>query len=445
MSDAVTAFMHDVISRNAGEREFLQAVSDVIEDIIPVLDRHPEFREAQILERLVEPERVVSFRVPWVDDHGRVRVNRGFRVQFNSALGPYKGGLRFHASVTQSIVKFLAFEQTFKNALTTLPMGGGKGGSDFSVRGKSDGEVLRFCQAFTSELFRHVGPDTDVPAGDVGVGGREIGYMFGQYKRLRNRFEGWITGKGVDWGGSRVRTQAAGFGTVYFGEEMLERHGQSFAGKTVAISGYGNLGYYALEKLNELGAKVVTIADETHYIYEPDGIRDEKAAFVRDLWNLHRQHTDSYADHWGVELRPGRPWNVPCDVAIPTAAQNEIDERDAEKLVANGCKCVVEGANMPCTPHAVRVFRESGVLFGPGKAANAGGVAVSGLEMTQNSLRTSWSREEVDRRLREIMRRIHRVCLATADEYGFRDDYAAGANIAGFLRVADAMLAQGVV
>ncbi len=445
MSSPVAEFMLDVTARNPGEREFLQAVEEVLESIVPVLDRHPEYRSARIIQQLVEPERVVSFRVPWVDDRGQTQVNRGFRVQFNSAMGPYKGGLRFHASVNQSIVKFLAFEQTFKNALTTLPMGGGKGGSDFSVRGKSDEEIMRFCQAFMNELFRHVGADTDVPAGDVGVGGREIGYLFGQYKRLVNRFEGVITGKGLAWGGSLIRKEAAGYGTVYFAQEMLARRGESFAGKTVAISGYGNLGFHALEKLNELGAKVVTIADEDFYIHEPDGFKGEKAAYVHDLWMVHHQTVQAYSEHWNVPMQPGRPWAVPCDVAIPTAAQNEIDADDAKRLVAHGCKLVVEGANMPCTPEAVDVFRHHGVLYGPGKAANAGGVAVSGLEMSQNSARSNWSREEVDRRLREIMKRIHDACLETAESYGQPDDYAAGANIAGFLRVANAMQAQGVV
>ena len=438
-------FMQQVSQRDPQEREFHQAAREVVESVWPVLERRPELRQARILERLVEPERVVMFRVPWVDDSGEPQVHRGFRVQFNCALGPYKGGLRFHRSVTLSIMKFLAFEQTFKNALTTLPIGGGKGGSDFSPRGRSDGEIMRFCQSFITELFRHVGPHTDVPAGDVGVGGREIGYLYGQYKRLANRFEGWITGKGLNWGGSLIRKEAAGYGTVYFAQEMLAGHGQTFEGKTVAISGYGNLGYHALEKLNELGAKVVTIADEDHYIYEPDGIRGEKARFTHDLWMVRRQHLDAYADKWGVELRPGRPWSVPCDAALPTAAENEITAEDAKKLVENGCKLVAEGANMPCTPEAVDIFQEHGVLYGPGKAANAGGVAVSGLEMTQNSSMTYWSREEVDRRLREIMSRIHRACLETAEAYGKKDNYVAGANIAGFLRVADAMLDQGLV
>lgn len=445
MSDATREFMEQIVRRDPGEREFHQAVHEVVESIWPVLERRPEFRKAGILERAVEPERVVSFRVPWMDDQGNVNVNRGYRVQFNSALGPYKGGLRFHRSVSLSIMKFLAFEQTFKNALTTLPMGGGKGGSDFSSRGRSDAEIMRFCQSFVTELFRHVGANTDVPAGDVGVGGREIGYMFGQYKRLTNRFDGWITGKGLNWGGSLIRKEAAGFGTVYFAQEMLAANKQSFEGKTVAMSGYGNLGFHALEKVNELGGKVVTIADEENHIYEPDGIKGEKADFVADLWMVRRQTLEVYAEKFKTPLRPGRPWSVPCDIAIPTAAENEIDGEDAKRLIANGCKLVVEGANMPCTPEAVEAFQHNGVLFAPGKAANAGGVAVSGLEMSQNSMRTSWTREEVDRKLRDIMKRIHRVCLETAREYNVPNNYVAGANIAGFLRVAESMLDQGVV
>ncbi|MBI5864667.1 MAG: NADP-specific glutamate dehydrogenase [Planctomycetes bacterium] len=445
MSPAVQMFMHDVAARNPGEREFHQAVGEVVESVMPVVEKQPEFRKARMLERIVEPERAVMFRVPWVDDRGEVRVNRGFRVQFNSALGPFKGGLRFHSSVNLSIVKFLGFEQMFKNALTTLPMGGGKGGSDFSPKGKSDGEVMRFCQAFMGELFRHVGPDTDVPAGDVGVGGREIGYLFGQYKKLVNRFEGWITGKGLNWGGSLIRKEAAGFGTVYFAAEMLATRGQTFDGKTVCISGYGNLGSHALEKVNELGGKVVTIADEHNYIYEPDGIKGDKARYVIDLWQVHRQGLEAYAEKYGAKLLPGRPWKTPCDVAIPTGAENEITLDDAKALVANGCKCVAEGANMPSTAEAIKHFQDNGVLFGPGKAANAGGVATSGLEMTQNSIRMAWSREEVDAKLKEIMKRIHCVCLETAEAYGTPGNYVNGANIAGFVKVANAMLDQGVV
>ncbi len=445
MSAAVNEFMQEVINKNPGEREFHQAVGEVVESVMPLVEKRPELRRGRVLERVVEPERVVMFRVPWMDDRGEVQVNRGFRVQFNSALGPYKGGLRFHSSVNLSIIKFLGFEQMFKNALTTLPMGGGKGGSDFSPKGKSDAEVMRFCQAFMSELFRHVGPDTDVPAGDVGVGGREIGYMFGQYKKLANRFEGWITGKGLNWGGSLVRKEAAGFGTVYFAAEMLATKGQTLEGKTVCMSGYGNLGSHAMEKVNELGGKVVTIADEQNYIYEPEGIKGEKAKYVIDLWQVHRLGLDAYANKYGVKLHPGRPWKTPCDVAIPTGAENEITLEDAKALVANGCKCVAEGANMPSTAEAMHYFLEHGVLFGPGKAANAGGVATSGLEMSQNSMRLAWSREEVDAKLKEIMKRIHRVCLDTAAAFGKPGNYVVGANIAGFAKVADSMLDQGVV
>ncbi len=441
----VEAFMNSVRERDAKEPEFLQAVHEVIESVAPCIERHPEFRKARILERIVEPERVVMFRVPWMDDRGEVQVNRGMRVQFNSALGPYKGGLRFHASVTLSVIKFLGFEQTFKNALTTLPMGGGKGGSDFNPKGKSDGEVMRFCQSFMTELFRHVGPDTDVPAGDIGVGGREVGFMFGQYKRLVNRFEGWITGKGLNWGGSRIRTEAAGYGTIYFGAEMLATRNQTFEGKTVCCSGYGNLGTYAIEKLNELGAKVVTIADEEGYAYDPEGIKGEKFNYVRDLWSVYRQSPKEYADKFKVQWRPGRPWEVPCDVAVPTGAENEIRLEDAKKLVANGCKCVVEGANMPSTPEAIHTFQQAGLLFGPGKAANAGGVATSGLEMSQNSMRLAWSREEVDAKLKDIMKRIHKACIDTAAAHGKPGNYVDGANIAGFMKVATAMMEQGLV
>ena len=449
MNPAAKAFMSELAQRNPGEREFLQSVEHVVESIWPVLDRRPELRESRILERLVEPERTVIFRVPWVDDRGRVQVNRGFRVQFNSAIGPYKGGLRFHASVNLSIIKFLAFSQTLKNALTTLPMGGGKGGSDFSPKDKSDNEVMRFCQAYMNELFRHLGPDTDVPAGDIGVGGREIGYMFGQYKKLVNRFEGFITGKGIDWGGSLIRKEAAGFGTVYFAQEMLATRKQDFHGKTVTISGYGNLGSYAMQKVNELGGKVVTIADENGFCYDPNGIKDEKFRFVEDLWQVHRQHAIKYYEKFkssGVEYHEGkRPWGVKCDVAIPTGAENELNEDDAKALVKNGCICVSEGANMPCTTEAIKYFQQHNVLFGPGKAANAGGVAVSGLEMTQNSIRMAWSRAEVDDKLKDIMNRIHTMCLETAAAYGMPGDYVAGSNIAGFVKVANAMLDQGVV
>lgn len=449
MQPAAKAFMTELSQRNPGEREFLQSVEHVVESIWPVLERRPELRDARILERMVEPERTVIFRVPWTDDRGKVQVNRGFRVQFNSAIGPYKGGLRFHASVNLSIIKFLAFSQTLKNALTTLPMGGGKGGSDFSPKDKSDGEVMRFSQSFMNELFRHLGPDTDVPAGDIGVGGREIGYMFGQYKKLKNRFEGFITGKGIDWGGSLIRKEAAGYGTVYFAQEMLATRGLDFKGKTVTISGYGNLGSYAMQKVNELGGKVVTIADENGFCHDPNGIKDEKFKFVEDLWQVNRQPAIKYYEKYkssGVEYHVGkRPWCVPCDIAIPTGAENELNEDDAKTLVKNGCMCVSEGANMPCTTEAIKHFQANKALFGPGKAANAGGVAVSGLEMTQNSIRMAWSRAEVDAKLKDIMNRIHTMCLETAAAYGMPGDYVAGSNIAGFVKVANAMMDQGVV
>ena len=441
----VEAFMQAVIARDPKEPEFHQAVHEVAESVAPCLDRHPEFRKARILERIVEPERVIMFRVPWMDDRGEVQVNRGMRVQFNSALGPYKGGLRFHSSVNLSIIKFLGFEQTFKNALTTLPMGGGKGGSDFNPKGKSDAEVQRFCSSFICELFRHVGPDTDVPAGDIGVGGREIGFMFGQYKKLANRFEGWITGKGLNWGGSLIRTEAAGYGTVYFAAEMLATRGSSFEGKTVCCSGYGNLGTYAIEKVNHLGGKVVTIADEEGFVHDPDGIKGEKFVYMRDLWAVHRKSPKEYADKFRVKWYPGKPWQIKCDVALPTGAENEIRGEDAKKLVENGCACVAEGANMPSTPEAIKTFQDAGLLFGPGKAANAGGVATSGLEMSQNSMRLAWSREEVDQKLQGIMKNIHRMCLETAAAYGKAGNYVVGANVAGFRKVATAMMEQGLV
>ncbi len=445
MSHEVEAFMQEVIGRDPDEPEFHQAVHEVAECVGPLLDRHPEYRRARILQRIVEPERVISFRVNWMDDNGDVQVNRGYRVQFNSALGPYKGGTRFHASVHLGIIKFLGFEQMFKNALTTLPMGGGKGGSDFSPKGKSDAEVRRFCHAYMNELYRHIGPSTDVPAGDNGCGGREIGYLYGQYKRLTNRFVGVFTGKGIDWGGSLIRREAAGYGTVYFAQELLATRGTSFEGKTVTVSGFGNLGYHAIEKLNELGARVVTIADEDGFVHDPDGIRGEKAAFVRDLWTVHRMSARDFAERYDLRFRPGKPWQVKCDVALPTATENEIQLEDAQQLVENGCMCVAEGANMPCTRDAVRLFAEHNVLFGPGKAANAGGVAVSGLEMSQNSMRLKWSRAEVDDRLRRIMKGIHDLCLETAADFGKPGNYVVGANVAGFRKVATAMLEQGLV
>jgi glutamate dehydrogenase (NADP+) len=447
MSSFVDTFMADLKAKHPAQPEFHQAVHEVVASLEPVLERHPEYREAKILERIVEPERAVLFRVPWVDDKGQVQVNRGFRIEFNSAIGPYKGGLRFHPSVNLGILKFLGFEQVFKNALTTLPMGGGKGGSDFDPKGKSDNEVMAFCQSFMNELFRHVGPNTDVPAGDIGVGGREIGYLFGQYKRLRNAFEGVFTGKGINWGGSLIRPEATGYGTVYFAEEMLKTKGQSFKGKRVAVSGSGNVAQYAVEKVNELGGKVVTLSDSSGYIVDEDGISGEKWDYVMELKNVRRGRIKEYAEKFrGVKYIEGNGvWNVKVDVALPCATQNELNDDDAGTLVKNGCLCVAEGANMPCTPEAAEVFIERKILFGPGKAANAGGVAVSGLEMSQNSIRLSWTREEVDNRLHGIMRSIHSACTEAANEYGTPGNYVNGANIAGFIKVANAMLDQGVV
>jgi len=440
--------MELVLKRNPAEPEFHQAVKEVLDSIKPAVDRHPEFKENRILERLVEPERVIMFRVPWIDDKGKVQVNRGFRIQFNSAIGPYKGGLRFHPTVYLGILKFLAFEQIFKNALTTLPMGGGKGGSDFDPKGKSDNEVMRFCQSFMNELFRHIGPDTDVPAGDIGVGGREIGYLFGQYKKLRNEFTGVLTGKALNWGGSLIRPEATGYGCVYFAQNMLKTRGDSIEGKTCLVSGSGNVAQYTIEKLNQLGAKAITLSDSDGTIYDPAGIDAEKLAFVLELKNVRRGRIKEYADKFkGVQYFPGKkPWKVAkCDCAFPSATQNEIDADDAQALVKNGCFLVAEGANMPSTPAAVDIFHENGVLFAPGKAANAGGVAVSGLEMAQNAQHTNWTREEVDRRLQEIMNAIHQQAYETADEYGYPGNYVIGANIAGFMKVATSMLDQGVV
>ncbi|KAB2888692.1 MAG: NADP-specific glutamate dehydrogenase [Desulfobulbaceae bacterium] len=438
--------MQHVIQRDPHEPEFHQAVKEVVDSIRPVLEKNPQYRRLGILERIVEPERVIMFRVPWVDDQGQVRVNRGYRVQMSSAIGPYKGGLRFHPSVKLSILKFLAFEQVFKNALTSLPMGGGKGGADFDPKGKSDNEVMRFCQSFMLELFRHVGPDTDVPAGDIGVGAREIGYLFGMYKKLRNEFTGVLTGKSLNWGGSLIRPEATGYGAAYFLEEMLATRSETIAGKTVAISGYGNVGTYVTEKINELGGKVVTIADERGYVHDPDGIRGEKLQFMSSLWTVHRRPAKDYADAFDCEWVPDRrPWEVPCDIAIPTAMENELDGSHAEALVKNGCRAVLEVANMPCTPEAVHLFQEHGVLFAPGKAANAGGVSVSGLEMSQNSMRLNWPKEEVDRRLKGIMKNIHKMCKETAEQYGSPGNYVVGANIAGFVKVVDSMIDQGVV
>lgn len=435
-----------VIQRDPHEPEFHQAVKEVVDSIRPVLEKNPQYRRLGILERIVEPERVIMFRVPWVDDQGQVRVNRGYRVQMSSAIGPYKGGLRFHPSVKLSILKFLAFEQVFKNALTSLPMGGGKGGADFDPKGKSDNEVMRFCQSFMLELFRHVGPDTDVPAGDIGVGAREIGYLFGMYKKLRNEFTGVLTGKSLNWGGSLIRPEATGYGAAYFLEEMLTTRRETIAGKTVAISGYGNVGTYVTEKINEMGGKVVTLADEQGYVHDPDGISGEKLQFMSKLWTVYRKSAKEYAEAFNCEWVPDkRPWEVPCDIAIPTAMENELDGNHAELLIRNGCKAVMEVANMPCTPEAVHLFQENGVLFAPGKASNAGGVSVSGLEMSQNSMRLNWSKEEVDKRLRDIMKNIHKMCKETAEQYGSPGNYVAGANIAGFVKVVDSMIDQGVV
>ena len=442
----IEAFMDSVKARNGHEPEFLQAVHEVAEAIIPYLEEHPEYKDANILERMVEPERVLMFRVPWVDDAGQYQVNRGFRIEMNSAIGPYKGGLRFHPSVNLSILKFLAFEQVFKNSLTTLPMGGGKGGSDFNPKGKSDNEVMQFCQSFMTELSRHIGPDTDVPAGDIGVGGREIGYMFGQYKRLRNEFTGVLTGKGMSYGGSLIRPEATGYGNVYFAHEMLAAKGDSLSGKTVVVSGSGNVAQYACEKATHLGAKVVTMSDSSGFIHDPNGIDEEKLAFIMDLKNNRRGRIKEYADKYGVEYHEGqKPWSIACDIALPCATQNELDGEAARTLVANGCKCVGEGANMPSTPEAIEVFQTAKILFSPGKASNAGGVATSGLEMSQNSLRMNWSRDEVDSKLRTIMQEIHASCVKYGtDEDGYVD-YVKGANVAGFIKVADAMMAQGHV
>lgn len=435
-----------VKKKNPGEAEFHQAVEEVLYSLEPVIERHPEYRKHKILERIVEPERVVMFRVPWTDDKGEVQVNRGFRIQFNSAIGPYKGGLRFHPTVYLGMLKFLAFEQIFKNSLTTLPIGGGKGGSDFDPKGKSDNEVMRFCQSFMTELARHIGPDTDVPAGDIGVGGREIGYMYGQYKRLTNEFTGVLTGKNLKWGGSLIRPEATGYGCVYFAQEMLATRNDSFAGKTCVVSGSGNVAQYTVEKLNELGAKVVTLSDSSGYIYDPNGIDAEKLAFIMELKNVKRGRIKEYADKYGVEFVEGQtPWKVKCDCAFPSATQNEITAEDAQALLDNGCFLVAEGANMPTVPEGVDKFVAAGILYGPGKAANAGGVATSALEMSQNSGRIAWSREEVDAKLQGIMKSIHSAAYEAAKEYGFPGNYVVGANIAGFKKVAGSMIEQGLV
>ncbi|WP_446051520.1 NADP-specific glutamate dehydrogenase [Zobellia laminariae] len=447
MDIKIRDFMEEVKTRNGHEPEFIQAVQEVAETVIPYIAKNEIYNGKNILLRMVEPERLISFRVAWVDDEGEIHVNRGYRIQMNSAIGPYKGGLRFHPSVNASILKFLAFEQVFKNSLTTLPMGGGKGGSDFDPKGKSDDEVMRFCHAFMLELCRHIGPNTDVPAGDIGVGAREIGFLFGMYKKIRNEFTGVLTGKGLSWGGSKIRPEATGYGTVYFAQSMLKTKNETFDGKTVVISGSGNVAQYAAEKVIQLGGKVVTLSDSAGYIYDPEGIDTEKLAFVMDLKNERRGRILEYTDKYkGSEYHKGKtPWEVKCDIALPCATQNELLVDDAKKLMANGCMCVVEGANMPCDADAVHAFHAAKILFAPGKASNAGGVATSGLEMSQNSLRISWTREEVDERLRDIMEDIHDSCI----EYGKEEDgfcnYVKGANIAGFVKVADAMLAQGVI
>lgn len=442
----VKDFMADVIAKNPGELEFHQAVLEVAESLLPFIEENPKYKKAKILQRIAEPERVILFRVPWVDDKGELQINKGYRIEMNSAIGPYKGGLRFHPTVNLGILKFLAFEQVLKNSLTTLPMGGGKGGSNFDPKGKSDEEVMRFCQSFMTELSKHIGPNTDVPAGDIGVGGREIGFMFGQYKRLRNEFTGVLTGKGIEWGGSLIRPEATGYGQVYFAQEMLKTRGDSLKGKICTVSGSGNVAQYATEKATEFGAKVVTMSDSAGYIYDPAGIDKEKLAYVMWLKNEKRGRIKEYAEKYGCEYVEGkRPWGVKCDVALPSATQNEVDGKDAKTLIANGCFVVSEGANMPSLPEAIEVYQENKILYGPGKAANAGGVAVSGLEMAQNSMRFGWTREEVDAKLQQIMKDIHANCIKWGKEDDGYIDYVKGANIGGFVKVADAMLAQGVV
>jgi len=440
-------FMANLIAKNPHEKEFHQAVREVVESLAPFLLKNPVYTKLKILERMAEPERVILFRVPWLNDKGEIEINKGYRIQMNSAIGPYKGGLRFHSSVNLSILKFLAYEQVLKNSLTTLPMGGGKGGSDFSSKGKSDNEVMRFCQSFMSELQRHIGPDTDVPAGDIGVGGREIGYMYGQYKRLRNEFTGTLTGKGCNWGGSLMRPEATGYGTAYFAQEMLKTKGDSISGKTVTISGSGNVAQYAVEKVTQLGGKVVTMSDSNGYIYDADGITAEKLAFVMELKNVMRGRIKEYVDEFpGAKyFENERPWSVKCDIALPCATQNELHGEDANTLIANGCICVAEGANMPSTAKAVDVFIQSKILYGPGKAANAGGVATSGLEMSQNSMRTKWTSEKVDAKLQSIMIDIHEACVKNGKEPDGFVNYVKGANISGFLKVASAMREQGLV
>lgn len=442
----VNEFMAKVIAKNPGELEFHQAVREVVESIMPFIEENPKYKAAKILERVIEPERVIIFRIPWLDDKGEIQVNRGFRIQMNSAIGPYKGGLRFHPTVSLGVLKFLAFEQVFKNSLTTLPMGGGKGGSDFDPKGKSDNEVMRFCQSMMTELSKHIGADTDVPAGDIGVGGREIGYMFGQYKRLRNEFTGVLTGKALGWGGSLIRPEATGYGQVYFAEEMLKTRGNSLKGKVCVVSGSGNVAQYCIEKATQLGAKVVTASDSNGYIYDPSGIDTEKLAYLMDLKNNKRGRIKEYADKYKCEYHEGKtPWGVKCDIAFPSATQNELNGEDAKTLIKNGCICVSEGANMPSTPEAIEVFLNAKIMYGLGKAANAGGVATSGLEMSQNSMRLSWTREEVDAKLHSIMKNIHATCVKYGTEKDGFINYVKGANIGGFIKVADAMIAHGAV
>ena len=443
----INGFMAELTAKNPGEKEFHQAVREVLESVAPYMTEHPYLIEQKILERIVEPERIIIFRVPWLNDEGEIQVNRGYRVQMNSAIGPYKGGIRFHPSVNLSIMKFLAFEQTFKNSLTTLPMGAGKGGSDFNPKGKSDNEVMRFCQSFMTELQRHIGADTDVPAGDIGVGGREIGYMFGQYKRLRDEFTGVLTGKGLAWGGSPMRPEATGYGTCYFAQAMLATRGDSLSGKTVAISGSGNVAQYAAQKCLQLGAKVVTISDSNGCIYDPEGIDEEKLAYIMQLKNIFRGRIKEYVEKYpsAQYFDRQRPWSVKCDVAMPCATQNELNGDEAKTLLSNGCMCVAEGANMPCTPEAIEAFQSAKILYSPGKASNAGGVATSGLEMTQNSIRLKWTREEVDANLMRIMTDIHEACVKYGTEEDGYVNYVKGANIAGFIKVAEAMMAQGLV
>jgi glutamate dehydrogenase (NADP+) len=442
----VAKFYERLVAKNPAEPEFHQAVKEVVESLVPCLERHPEYLEHKILERMSEPDRIYMFRVPWLDDKGEVQVNRGFRIEFSNAIGPYKGGLRFHPTVNLGILKFLGFEQILKNSLTTLPMGGAKGGSDFDPKGKSDFEVMKFCQSFMNELYRHIGADIDVPAGDIGVGGREIGFLFGQFKKLTHSFEGVLTGKGLNWGGSLIRPEATGYGCVYFAEDMLKTRGQSFQGKIVAVSGSGNVSQYAVEKVNQLGGKVITLSDSNGTIVDKEGVKGEKWEFLMDLKNVRRGRIKEYAEKFHCEYFEGRrPWFVKCDVALPCATQNEVSGEDAQTLVNNGCYCVSEGANMPTTLEGVEVFLKKRTLYGPGKAANAGGVATSGLEMSQNSLRLSWTREEVDQRLHGIMHSIHEACVETAKEYGEPGNYVLGANIAGFIKVANSMIDQGLV